>query len=170
MMSVRSSNKILAKAAVVLVVFWIIALILLTRPLLNATQVEMGGDMAQRLARAVTELETLKEKNRELQWVLTNFSLEMHSGRVKEEIVERLRLTIEENIGAPVNFPSFRGHSTGPKKEYEVKRRLIHRNVKEMWYYLHHELEQLKNKGIPTNKEEFSAALTEILTSGSEHQ
>lgn len=59
------SNRILAQAAVILFIFWVVALILLTRPLLNQQQAsDAGDDILQRLSRAVAELESLKEKNK----------------------------------------------------------------------------------------------------------
>ena len=83
-MNARNSNRVLAQAAIILFVFWVVALILLTRPLLNQPH---GGEdswaareTAQRLSRAIQELDGLKERNRELQWILANFS----SGATKQ--------------------------------------------------------------------------------------
>ena len=175
MLNVRNSNKILAQAAIILFIFWVIALILLTRPLINTSSNEISNDVIQRLSRAVTELESLKQRNRELQWILTNFSLETNSGSVKEDVkdvVEKLRLTLEENLGSPINFGGFQKSpsSSGPKKEYEVKRRAIYKGVKEMWYYLRHELEGMKKSGSNQNPAELSDRISEVLLSGSEHE
>nr|CAG4650039.1 EOG090X03KK [Sida crystallina] len=175
MLNVRNSNRILAQAAIILFVFWVIALILLTRPLINTQSSEISGDVTQRLSRAVSELESLKERNRELQWILSNFSLEAHSGSVKEDVkdvVDKLRLTLEQNLGAPANIGSFQKSSsvTGPKKEYEVKRRAIYKGVKEMWYYMRNELENLKKNGHSQNAVELSDKISEILNAGSEHE
>ena len=66
MQRLAHSNRILARAAVILFIFWVVALILLTRPLLNQQQTSDAGDeiLSQRLSRAVAELEGLKEKNK----------------------------------------------------------------------------------------------------------
>ena len=100
----------------------------------------------------------------QLQWILSNFSLETNSGSIKEAVVEKLRQTLENKITVPDStYPKI---STGPKKEYEVKRRGIYRGVKEMWYYLRHELQDLKKQGSPG----LAKKVTEILAAGSEHE
>lgn len=171
-MNVRGSNKILVQAAIVLFLFWVIALILLTRPLLNSPLPEVNTDVLQKLSQALAELNVLKEKNQELQWILTNISLEAHPGKVKDNIKEKLRLTLEETIGSPNNpGGNFQRGVIGPSKDYEVKRRSILRGVQEMWYFLHSELEKLKKfAGKDQTSVELSNIISEISLSGAEHE
>ena len=100
MMTLRASNKILVQAAVVLFFFWVIALILLTRPLPSTPTLQADGseDVLQRLSKAISELESLKERNQELQWILSNFSREAGAGHIKGDMVERLRSTLEDKV------------------------------------------------------------------------
>lgn len=170
-MNLRSSNKILAQAAIILFFFWVIALILLTRPLLNNQQSEVSNDVLQRLSKAVSELESLKVRNQELQWILTNFSHEAQSGKINENVVERLRSTLEDKIRVPISFGGLEKKLTdGPSKEYEVKRRAIYRGVQEIWYFVQQELEKLKKKGHDQNAPELASLIQEILNSGKEHE
>jgi len=171
-MTLRSSNRVLAQAAVVLLIFWIVALILLTRPLPGGTLPQsdiVGEDVLQRLSRAVAELENLKERNQELQWVLANFSREAGSSgglsHMKGEMVEKLRSTLEgsAHLGGQKK-------PQGPSKEYEIKRRGAYRGVQEMWYYISHELEKLKKKAPGQTASELEALIQEIITSGTEHE
>nr|SVE84164.1 EOG090X03KK [Daphnia pulex] len=169
-MNLRSSNKILAQAAIILFFFWVVALILLTRPLLNSPQSDVSSDVLQRLSKAVSELESLKVRNQELQWILTNFSHEAQSGKIKEGVVERLRSTLEDNIRLPINFNGLEKKSSGPSKEYEVRRRAIYRGVQENWYFVQQELENLKKSGRDQSAPEISNLIQEILNSGKEHE
>nr|CAG4648559.1 EOG090X03KK [Polyphemus pediculus] len=171
-MNVRSSNRILAQAAIVLLLFWVIALILLTRPLLNTPiSTDVNNDVLQRLTQAVSELNVLKEKNQELQWILANISLEAQPGKVKEDVREKLRITLQEAIGSASGLGgNFKKGPVGPSKEYEIKRRSIFRGVQEMWYYLNAELLKLKSSGKDQSSPELSKAVSEILASGVEHQ
>nr|CAG4638342.1 EOG090X03KK [Cyclestheria hislopi] len=170
-MSLRNSNANLVRAAILLFFFWVIALILLTRPLQNTTSSDINNDVLQRLARAVTELESLKEQNRELQWILSNFSIEVesNSGKVKEAVLEKLRLALDEQIGIPFTGSS-KSRNVGPSKDYEVKRRSIYRGVKEMWFYLSNELKNLK-KIFTTDKDaSLLNTVSEMLINGAEHE
>jgi hypothetical protein len=169
-MNLRSSNKILAQAAIILFFFWVVALILLTRPLLNSPQSEVSSDVLQRLSKAVSELESLKVRNQELQWILTNFSHEAQSGKIKEGVVERLRSTLEDKIRTPINFDGLEKKSSGPSKEYEVRRRAIYRGIQEIWYFVQQELVKLKIKGHDQSAPEIANLIQEIMNSGKEHE
>lgn len=170
-MNLRSSNKILAQAAIILFFFWVVALILLTRPLLNSPQSDISSDVLQRLSKAVSELESLKVRNQELQWILTNFSHEAQAGRLKEDVVERLRSTLEDKIRLPIDFSSIgKKPISGPSKDYEIKRRQIYRGVQEIWYFVEQELEKLKKRGHDQNAPELANLIQDILNSGKEHE
>nr|CAG4641568.1 EOG090X03KK [Eurycercus lamellatus] len=171
-MSLRSSNRILVQAAIVLLFFWVVALILLTRPLPSTPTSDISEDVLQRLSRAVAELESLKERNQQLQWILTNFSREaVAGGKIKEDVVEKLRSTLEDKMGlGPVDLGSFQKRPPGPSKEYEVKRRAIYKGVQEMWYFIHQELKKLKKKGDSSNGAELANLIQEIISSGTEHE
>jgi len=158
-MTARSSNKIMAKAAVVLFLFWIIALILLTRPLSNTTPSDSSNDLHSRLSQAISELTVLKDKNQELQWILNN----IQSGNVKDNVKEKLRLTLQDSLGS-VNRP------TGPSKEYEVKRRSIFRGVQEMWYFVRAELKKLKSFNQAEDTPQLKKTISEVLATGAEHE
>ncbi|XP_057372772.1 alpha-(1,6)-fucosyltransferase-like [Daphnia carinata] len=170
-MNLRSSNKILVQAAIILFFFWVVALILLTRPLLNSPQSDLSDDVLQRLSRAVNELESLKVRNQELQWILTNFSHEAQSGKIKEDVVERLRSTLENKIRVPISFGGLEKKLIdGPSKEYEVRRREIYRGVQEVWYFVQQEMEKLKKRGHDQSAPELANLIQEIVTSGKEHE
>lgn len=169
-MTLRSSNRILVQAAIVLFFFWVVALILLTRPLLNSTPSDISDDILQRLSKAVTELESLKVRNQELQWILTNFSQEVQSGKLKEDMVQRLRSSLENKIKLPLNYGNFDQKPNGPSIEYEVKRRQIYRGVQEIWYYLQQELEKMKKKGHDLSAQELVNLIQEMISSGKEHE
>lgn len=168
-MTLRSSNRILVQAAIILFFFWVVALILLTRPLLNSPQSDVSDDVLQRLSRAVSELESLKVRNQELQWILTNFTHEAQSGKIKEDLVERLRSTLEDKIKQPINFNNFE-KKPGPSKEYEVRQRGIYRGVQEVWYFVQQELEKLKKRGHDQSASELANMIQEIVSSGKEHE
>lgn len=168
MNSLRSSNKVLAQAAIVLSFFWVVALVLLTRPLGNSTSGEISSDTLQRLSKAVSELEILKQRNHELRWILTNFSHEVFTGKVKQELLERLRTTIEDNIG--VDLQPVKKDQVGPSKEYEVKHRQIFRGVQELSYYFNKELESLKTKTNELSPSELKNLIDEMIISGKEHE
>lgn len=168
-LNARNSNKILAQAAIILFFFWVIALILLTRPLLNGPQSDVGSDVLQRLSRAMSELESLKVRNQELQWILTNFSHEVQSGKIKDGVVERLRSTLEDKIRLPTSFEGFERKPPGPSLEYEVKRREIYRGVQENWYFIQQELEKLKKRN-DQSLPELGNLIQDIITSGKEHE
>ena len=159
MMNTRSSNKILVKAAIVLFFFWIIALILLTRPLSNATPSDSNSDMLQRLSQAMSELKTLKEKNEELQWILNS----IQSGNVKDDIKQKLRLSLQDSIS-----PSSK--AVEPSKEYEVKRRSVFRGVQEMWYFVRAELKKLQSYNHAEDTSQIKKAISDILATGAEHE
>lgn len=168
-MTLRSSNKILVQAAVVLLFFWVIALILLTRPLPNtpALQGDGGEDVLQRLSKAVAELESLKERNQELQWILSNFSREAGSGHLMGDVMARLRSTLEDKV------PFMNGNKRtvqGPSKDYEVRRRAVYRGVQEMWYFVSQELEKLKAKGSDKSASQLMGLIQEVINSGTEHK
>nr|CAG4650847.1 EOG090X03KK [Simocephalus serrulatus]SVE94145.1 EOG090X03KK [Simocephalus serrulatus] len=169
-MNLRSSNKILAQAAIILFFFWVVALILLTRPLLNSPQSDISSDVLQRLSKAVSELESLKVRNQELQWILTNFSHEAQAGKLKEDVVERLRSTLEDKIRLPIDFGSMEKKPSGPSKDYEVRRRQIYRGVQEIWYFVEQELEKLKKRGHDQNAPELANLIQDILSTGKEHE
>jgi len=165
-MNLRSSNRILVQAAIVLSFFWIVALILLTRPLQNSTSGDQNSDVLQRLSQAASELTKLKERNQELQWILTNISLETHPGKVKDNIKEKLRLTLEESLGSGGG----RRGPASPSKEYEIKRRFIFRGVQEMWYFVRSELEKLKNNVKDSGATEMKEVISDIVSTGAEHE
>nr|CAG4646137.1 EOG090X03KK [Macrothrix elegans] len=167
-MTLRSSNKILAQAAIVLFIFWIVALILITRPLSNTTQSDINSDVLQRLSKAVAELETLKVKNRELQWILSNITHEALTGKFSGDVVEKIKLTLEKKIEpAAQNAQSI---VNVPSKEYELKRREIYRGVQEMWYFVSQELQKIKKKGYEPSTNDFGNIIQDILLSMKEHQ
>lgn len=168
--NIRSSNKILMQAAIILFFFWVVALVLLTRPLGNGMAGELSSDTLQRLSKAVSELESLKQRNHELRWILTNFSHEVMSGKVKEDVMEKLRVTIEDKVGMPINLGRFKQNTNEPSKEYEVKQRQIFRGVQELSYFFNHELETLRKKANELSQSELNHLADEILTSGKEHE
>lgn len=169
-MNLRSSNKILVQAAIILFFFWVVALILLTRPLLNSPQSDISSDVLQRLSNAVNELESLKVRNQELQWILTNISHEAQSGKLKEDVVKRLRSTLEDKIRLPFDLSNFDKKISGPSKNYEVRRRQIYRGIQEFWYFVEQELIKLKKKGHDQNPPELASLIQDILSSGKEHE
>lgn len=160
----------MAKAAIILFFFWVIALILLAKPLLSNQPSEVSNDVLQRLSKAVSELESLKVRNQELQWILTNFSHEAQSGKIKKDIFERLRSTLEGKIGIPISFGGLEKKIDGPSKDYEVRRRAIYRGIQEIWYFVQQELEKLKKKGHDQSASELATLIQEILNSGKEHE
>lgn len=168
-MTLRTSNRILVQAAVILIFFWVIALILLTRPLPGSSSQQgeaVSEDVLQRLSRAVAELEALKERNQELQWILTNFTKEAvgPGGKIKEDLVEKLRSSLQDQVASLGSGKK----SQGPSKEYEIRRRAVFRGVQEMWYFIHHELENLKKKA--DSGTDLTGLIQDIITSGTEHE
>ena len=137
--------------------------------MLNSPQSDVSDDVLQRLSRAVSELESLKVRNQELQWILTNFTHEAQSGKIKEDLVERLRSTLEDKIKQPINFNNFE-KKPGPSKEYEVRQRGIYRGVQEVWYFVQQELEKLKKRGHDQSASELANMIQEIVSSGKEHE
>lgn len=162
----------MAKAAVILFFFWVVAIVLLARPLVNSTPGDVSSDVLQRLSKAVGELESLKQRNHELRWILTNFSHEVMTGKVKEEVIEKLRATMEEKVGMPINLDGLTSSKDTyePSKDYEVKRRTIYRGVQEMSYFVNHELENLRKKTNELSPSELNGLLDEIVISAKEHE
>jgi len=107
----------------------------------------------------MSELTTLKEKNQELKWILTN----IQSGNVKDNIKEKLRITLQDSLG-PGSKP------TGPSKEYEVKRRSIFRGVQEMWYFVRAEMKKLASYNQAEDTSLLKKAISEVLVTGAEHE
>lgn len=159
------------QAAIILFFFWVVALILLTRPLISSPQSDVGTDVLQRLSKAMSELDSLKERNQELQWVLSNFTHEALSGNIKDDVVERLRSTLVDKIGGlPIKFGSLEKKASGPSKEYEIKRRGIYKGVQELWYFMSQELEKLNKKAPEVTSTDLSNWIQDILVSGREHE
>ena len=118
-----------------------------------------------------SELDSLKERNQELQWILSNFTNEALSGNIKEDVVERLLATLVDKIGGlPINFGGLEKKQSGPSKEYEVKRRGIYKGVQELWYFVNQELEKLKKKGPELISTDLSNLIQEVISSGKEHE
>ena len=118
-----------------------------------------------------SELDSLKERNQELQWVLSNFTHEALSGNIKDDVVERLRSTLVDKIGGlPIKFGSLEKKASGPSKEYEIKRRGIYKGVQELWYFMSQELEKLNKKAPEVTSTDLSNWIQDILVSGREHE
>lgn len=118
-----------------------------------------------------SELDSLKERNQELQWILSNFTHEALSGNIKEDVVERLRSTLVDKVGGlSINFGSLEKKTSGPSKEYEIKRREIFKGVQELWYFVSQELEKLNKKTPEITSSDLSNLIQDILSSGREHE
>ncbi|XP_060867737.1 alpha-(1,6)-fucosyltransferase [Metopolophium dirhodum] len=87
------------------------------------------GDSSQRLARALRELDKLHRSNAELNALVLDLN---YNPRIDNK---KILLSYFQN--------SKRSGLNGPSEEYELSRRRIFSNTKELWYYVNSELQSL---------------------------
>ncbi|KAJ8933188.1 hypothetical protein NQ318_022682 [Aromia moschata] len=133
----------------ILIVFlavWLIVLVISAFPIISTNISSTDTKTTERLSRALADLEALRRQNEELQEIFKDISVNNLNDEQKEAI---------ENFQSRLNKAehSFNSNNLGyisskeePNTQYELLRRRLYSNTKELWYFIHSGLLDLHKK------------------------
>ncbi|XP_042870040.1 alpha-(1,6)-fucosyltransferase-like isoform X1 [Penaeus japonicus] len=157
-------------------VMWLVGVALLAPPSPSSS----AGDprLAQRLQRAVQELDILKKQNDDIRQVLQDFTKQVGSlngeapSHGNTAMVAELQKKLEHAQRMLQQADATADHKTGtsdftPSLEFEQSRRLVERGVQESWWFVSDQLQQLRKK--LDAFADHTAHIDRILEEGSDH-
>ncbi|KAK4886499.1 hypothetical protein RN001_002770 [Aquatica leii] len=159
-------NRMLA----LLLLVWIIILLFTVIPMLTnhlSSTTDVGT--ADRLNRAVADLEVLKKQNLELQEILKGISvgnLKSDQKQALENFQNRL-FKAERSING--DDEGYINQKEDPSTQYELLRRRLFNNVQEFWYFVSSEIIKLKGTTNDISPQLLSS-LNNILNLGVQHK
>ncbi|KAG7177849.1 Alpha-(1 6)-fucosyltransferase-like 4 [Homarus americanus] len=163
-------------------VIWLVGVALLAPPGPSATTKDPR--LAQRLQRAVHELDLLKKQNDDIRQVLHDFTKQVTSmndeggqegvqtSNGNTAMVVELQKKLEHAQRMLQQADVTADHKSGtsdftPSLEFEQTRRLIEMGVQESWWYISDQLQQLRKKvGVHSD---FTSHIDQILEEGADH-
>ncbi|XP_030760021.1 alpha-(1,6)-fucosyltransferase [Sitophilus oryzae] len=153
---------------VVFLVLWLLVLVLSAFPGLNTTA-SFDAKSSERLVRALSDLETLRKQNEELQEIFKEISVNNLSDDQKEAIENfQTRLTKVERPYIKLGLGNINSKEE-PNTQYEQLRRRIYTNTKEFWFYIHSYLLDIQKKANDIAPE-IVDTVNQVLSLGSEHK
>nr|CAH7753493.1 unnamed protein product [Callosobruchus chinensis] len=154
---------------IIFLALWLIVLAISVFPMLSWSPPPEGETkVADRLSRALLDLEALRKQNDELQEIFKDISVNNLNENQKEVMENfQMRLTKADHLNNKQNL-GYITQKEEPNTQYEILRRRIFSNTKEMWYFINSSLKDLKKKanGIAP---ELIDSINYIINMGLEH-
>nr|XP_022901745.1 alpha-(1,6)-fucosyltransferase [Onthophagus taurus] len=136
--------------AIVLIFFgiWIVILLFIAFPMISTHVSPANTETVDRLAKALADLEILRKQNNELQELFRDIKLGDFKSEEKEAIENfQMRLTkVEHPKSKRLQDVGFVSQKEEPNSQYEILRRRIATNTKELFYYVRGEMHNLKQQ------------------------
>nr|XP_023022722.1 alpha-(1,6)-fucosyltransferase [Leptinotarsa decemlineata] len=154
---------------IVFLALWLIVLVMSALPMLSSNITTSDSKVAERLTRALVDLQALQRQNEELREIFKDISVNNLNEEQKEAIENfQSRLTKAEH--------SYDKRSLGyispkeePNTQYELLRRRIFSNTKEFWYFIHSGLLDIQKKASDVSPEVVES-VSNLLSLGLEHK
>ncbi|XP_060530769.1 alpha-(1,6)-fucosyltransferase isoform X2 [Cylas formicarius] len=121
---------------------WLLILVLTAFPMLNTNVTNYEVRTAQRLSRALLDLEVLRKQNEELQDLFRDIRINDDQKEAIENFQKRLTKADQyrkQDLG-------YISQKSEPNTNYELLRRRIYTNSKEFWNYLHSNFVEIQKK------------------------
>lgn len=154
----------------VFIVVWLVILIFAALPMFTNHVLPGDTKTAERLARALVDLEALRKQNSELHELFRDINI----GDLKSEEKEALknfqaRLTKADQAVNNFQENGYISQKVEPNIQYELMRRRITTNIQEFWSFVHNEVFKLQ-KQINDIAPEMASSFNHILSLGAEHK
>ncbi|XP_072402052.1 alpha-(1,6)-fucosyltransferase [Diabrotica undecimpunctata] len=148
---------------------WLLVIVLSAFPILNSNINYSDNKLAERLTRALSDLDALRKQNEEIQEIFRDISVNNLNSEQKEAIENfQMRLTKAER-----SFDKRKLDHINPKEEpnsqYELLKRRIFSNTKELFYFLNSALQDLQKKSGEVAPEMLDS-VNYLITMGNEHK